>query len=112
MLREAADGAVGRDDRLRVRLQRVAVVVAEDVAVELVAARLRDDVDDAAGGAAVLGLVAAGLHVHRLDELEVELFALEAVLGVRGVDAVDVEGVLRAGRAVDGDRRLLRLSSD
>ena len=88
-----------------VGLQRVVVVVAEDVAVELVAARLRDHVDDAAGRAAVLGLVAAGLDVDLLDELEVELLALEAVLGAGRVDAVDVERVLGAGRAVDGDGR-------
>jgi hypothetical protein len=74
--------------------------------VELVAAGLGDDVDDAAGRAPELRFVAAGLDVDRLDELEVELLALEAVFGAGGVDAVDVEDVLGAGRAVDGDRRL------
>jgi hypothetical protein len=75
--------------------------------VELIAARLGNHVDDAAGGAPVLGLVAAGLDVDLLDELEVELLALEPVLHARGVDAVDEIRVLRARRAVDGDRVLV-----
>ena len=103
LLGEALDGAAGGHHRLGRRLQRVVVVVAEGVAAELVAARLGDDVDDAAGGLAVLGLVAAGLDVDLLDELEVQLLALEAVLGAGGVDAVDVVDVLGAGGAVDGD---------
>ncbi len=102
----AVDGAGGGDDRVGARLQRVVVEVGEDVALELVAARLGDDVDHAAGRAAVLGLVAAGLDVDRLHELEVELLALEAVLDAGGVDAVDDERVLGAGGAVDRDRRL------
>ena len=108
--RETGRRAAVRNDALRVRLQRIVVVVAERVAVKLVAARFRDDVDDAAGRAAELRFVAAGLHVDFADELEVELLPLEAVLHVRGVDAVDEVRVLGAGRAIDGDRRLLAVA--
>ncbi len=106
---EAGGGAVVRHHRLGVALQGIVVVVAEEVAVEFVAARLGDHVHDAARRVPELGLVAAGLDVHRLDELEVELLALEAVLGAGGIDAVDVVDVLGAARAVDGDRRLVRV---
>ncbi len=98
-----------RDDRVRLRLEAVAVVVAEDVAVEFVAAGLRDDVHDAACRAAVLGFVPSGLHVDGLDELEVQLLALKAVLGPRRVHAVDVEGVLGAAGPVNRDRGLVRV---
>ena len=103
LLGESRRRAAGGADVLRVGLQRVGLVIREPVAAELVAAGLGDDVDDPAGGAAELGLVAAGLDLHFLDELEVEVLALEAVLDAGGVHAVDVEGVLRAGRAVDAD---------
>ena len=84
-------------------LQRVVVVVDEGLAMVLVAARLGDDVDDAARRAAELGLVAAGLDLELLDELVVELLALCAVLDAARHDAVDDEGVFEAGRAVDDD---------
>ena len=90
---------------LEVRAHARVVVVAEHAAVELVAARLRDDVDDAARVAAVLGLVAARLHFDFLDELVVDVLALEALDDVRRVDAVDQEQVLRRGRPVDRDRQ-------
>ncbi len=89
---------------LVVRLQRVVVVIDERLAVVVVAAGLRDDVDDAAGRAAVLGLVPARLDVELLDELVVELLALRAVLDAIRQNAVDHEGVLESRRAVDGDR--------
>src|SRR5207253_10955088 len=68
------------------------------------AARLGDDVDDTAGRAAVLGLVAARLDLDLLDELAVDGLALEPLDDVGRVDAVDQEEVLRRGRAVDRDR--------
>ncbi len=107
LLGETGDGAVARRHRLRLGLQRVVVVVAEGVAVERIAARLGDHVDDGAGRAAELRRIAAALDVDRLDELEVELLALEAVFAAGGVDAVDEEDVLVAARAVGGDRRLV-----
>ena len=81
------------------------VVVAEHAAVELVAARLRDHVDHAARVAAVLRLVSARLHFDFLDELAVDVLALEALDDVGRVDAVDQEQVLRRGRSVDRDRQ-------
>ncbi len=89
---------------LVVGLERVVVVVDEGVAVEVVAAGLRDDVDDAARRAAVLGLVAAGLDLELLDELVVEVLPLRAVLDAVGDHAVDDEPVLEAGRPVDDHR--------
>ena len=59
---------------------------------------------DAAGVTAVLGLVARGLDFDFLDELVVDVFALDALDDVRRVDAVDQEAVLGRGRAVDRDR--------
>ena len=102
---------------LVVGLERVVVVVDEGVAVEVVAAGLRDDVDDAAGGAAVLGLVTAGLDLELLDELVVEIFPLRAVLDAVGDHAVDDEPVLEARRPVDDHRvgevgRVRRLRRD
>ena len=67
----------GRELLLGRRARRV--VVDEAVAVELVAAGLRDDVDDAAERAAVLGLVAAGLDLDLLHELVVDRLALDAL---------------------------------
>ena len=72
--------------------------------MELVAARLRDDVDDAAERAAVLGLVAARLDLDLLDELVVDGLALDSLEDVRRVDAVDGPLVLGRGRAVDRQR--------
>ncbi len=100
---------VARHERVEVRvfrmlvrgLEPVGVVVGEGVAVEFVAARLGDDVDDPAGGTPVLGLIAAGLDLELLDELVVELLALGAVLDAVGHDAVDDEAVLEPGRPVD-----------
>ena len=64
--------AVCVQDDVRVALvvggQRLLGEVAERVAMELVAARLGDDVDHAAGGTAVLGFVARCLDLDFLDE--------------------------------------------
>src|SRR5262249_46362597 len=89
---------------LLVRGEAQVVVVPEDSAVELVPAGLRDHVDHAAGVATFLGLVAAGLDFDFLNELVVDVFALDALDDVRGVDTVDDETVLGRGRAVDRDR--------
>ncbi len=80
--------------------------------MELVAALLRDDVHDAAGVPAVLGLVAAGLDLDLLHELGVDRLALEPLDDVRRVDAVDQEEVLGRGGAVDreGERPPLGLA--
>ncbi len=80
----------------------VVLVEAHDVAVELVAARPRDDVDDAAHRAAVFGVVAGGRDLDLLEQLEDDVLRLAAVVEVRDVRAVDVEHVLRPGRAVHG----------
>src|SRR5206468_6445486 len=93
LARETLRRTAGRDDLFAIRLQRVGVVVRENVAGELVAAGLGDDVDDAAGGAAELRFVASGLDLHFLNELEVEVFALKSILDAGGVHAVDDVGV-------------------
>ena len=72
--------------------------------MELVAPRLRDDVDDPAGRASELGLVAAGLDLDLLDELVVDDLALDSAVDLVRVDSVDHEHVLRGGRAVDRER--------
>jgi hypothetical protein len=105
---EPDGGSLGRLPHVAVGgLQAIVVEIAEDIAVESVAARLRDHVDDAAGGAAVLGFIASRLDVDLLDELEVQLLALDSVLHVGRVDAVDEVGVLGARGAVDGQTRLV-----
>src|SRR5262249_10264103 len=105
LAREAQVRAEERFVRVRVvGLERVVVVIPEDVSVEGVAARLRDDVDDAARRASELRLVPAGLDVDLLDELVVELLALRAVFDAARVHAVDDEAVLQPRRSVDRDR--------
>src|SRR6266508_2561864 len=76
-------------------------VVGEDVAMKLVATGLCDDVDDAAGGPAKLGLVAAGLDLDLLDELTVDDLALHAAHDAVRIDAVDDELVFRGCRPID-----------
>ena len=88
----------------RLGAERGRAQVAEHVAVELVAPRLRDDVDDPAGRASELGLVAAGLDLDLLDELVVDDLALDSAVDLVRVDSVDHEHVLRGGRAVDRER--------
>ena len=105
LLDVALPAEVRRLDDLDVGAHAGIVVVTERAAVELVSTRLRDDVDDAARVAAVLGLVAARLHLDFLDELVVDVLALEALDDVRRVDAVDQEQVLRRRRPIDRDRQ-------
>ena len=69
-------------------LQRAALIEAEERSGEVVAARLGDDVDDAAGHAAVLGVQAAGLHLDLLHEVEVELLDLLRALDARSSSAL------------------------
>jgi hypothetical protein len=70
---------------------------------QLLFARARDRVDDAAHGAAELGHVAGRLDLHLLHELGPQRDRRVADLGVGGVEAVDDVTVLETGRAVDGD---------
>ena len=86
------------------------VVVDEAVSVKFVAARLGDDVDDAAERPAVLRLVAAGLDFDFLDELTVDRLSLEAANDVGRVDSVDDELVLDRCRSVDRQRQSPSLS--
>ena len=88
-------------DLLAGRLERRPVH--EDRSVELVTARLGDDVHDAAGGAAVLGLVSARLDVDLLDEILDEGRAERAVSRIGNVDAIDDVVLLGASRSVHGD---------
>src|SRR6266508_4695823 len=80
-------------------------VVGEDVAMKLVATGLGDDVDDAAGGPAKLGLVAAGLDLDLLDELTVDDLALHAAHDAVRMDAVDDELVFGGCRPIDRQRQ-------
>src|SRR5262249_60531895 len=83
--------------------EALVVVVPEEIAVELVATGLGDDVDHAAQRPPVLGLVAAELDLDLLDELVVEGLALVAQLDAGRVDAVDDVLVLERRGAVDRD---------
>src|SRR5262249_61986133 len=86
-----------------IRGEALVVVVPEEIAVELVATGLRDDVDHAAQRSPVLGLIAAELDLDLLDELVVEGLALVAQLDAGRVDAVDDVLVLERRGAVDRD---------
>ncbi len=83
---------------------RVAGVVDEQVAAQRVAARLGDHVDHAAEGAAVLGLVAAGLDLDLVDEVERDAGPGPALGRVGGVELVDHVAVLE--RRGTHDRRV------
>ena len=105
----AVDRAAFALDGLRRGDQRRGRRIAEHRAAELVRARLGHDVDDAAGRAAVLGVVAAGDDLGLVDELvrEVRRDATEA--GVRRVDTLDDVRVLTGGRAGKRDAVRVRL---
>jgi len=78
----------------------------EGGAVEIAAAGLDDDVGEAAGGAAVLGVGGAGLDLELLDGVDGrEDGGAEAVVVFGVVEALDEEGVPVVGGAdaVDGD---------
>ena len=90
--------------------------VAEHRSPQLVRAALGDDVDDAAGGLAELGLVAARLHLNFLDEVvrrgvaeraeRARIGPQTAVTGVGDVRAVNDVLVLETGAAGDRGVRL------
>src|SRR5439155_17006356 len=84
-----------------VRLQATALAEAEDVGVERVAARLRDDVQIAAREPAVLRVEAAGLHLDFLDEVGVQRLAFSAGVDAGRVQPLDDVAVLGARRSVE-----------
>jgi hypothetical protein len=76
----------------REELVRVVLLVAEEAvagAVEVVGARLGEDVDDRAGGASTLGRVHVGLHLHFGDRIHRRAHADRADVTLVVVDAVD-----------------------
>ena len=87
---------------------RAALPVEQRVAVIVVGAALGDDVDHAAGRAAVLRGVAAGLHLDFFDEVDDDVLARQAALQVGRLDAVDDVAVLAGARAVDREAAELR----
>src|SRR5262249_9056885 len=97
------DRAAFARDHLRVGDQRARPEVAEDLAVDLVAALLGDDVDDTARRPAVLGVVPAGDHLGLRDELVRQVRREATVAGVRRVDAFDDVRVLGGRRARERD---------
>src|SRR3989454_5359275 len=107
--------AVGRPavqlDELPRRLQAARARIPGHASLEVVGARLDDRVDDAAERLAVLGLEAAGLDLHLVEELAGDAGAKRAVVDVVGadaaearvgdVDAVDQVGVLQSRGTAD-----------
>src|SRR5207249_4123592 len=94
-------GRLGPKCPRRVRgLQAAALAEPERVDVEDVPARLRDHVQVAARETAVLRVEAAGLHLHFLDEVGIQLLAFGAGLDAGRVQPLDDVAVLGAGRAV------------
>ena len=99
---------------LPVALGPVRTGVTKHRPAQVVAAALGDDVDDTAGGLTELGLVAAGLHLHFLDEIkrrgvaersENDRIRPERAVALVGyVDAVD--HVLVIETAAAGNRRV------
>ena len=87
--------------RAVVGLQRAAFAESEDRSAELVAAALGQDVDHAAGHAAVFGRQAARLHFDFLNEVVVQRLAFVAQLDAGRIQAVDDVLVFRARRSVD-----------
>ena len=95
----------------RLQAEGVAVVavecvtreVGEDVAAEAVRPAARDDVDDAAGGAAVFGRVARRLDLDLFDEVGDQVLGRRALVEVGRLGAIDDPAVLRGTRAVDRD---------
>ncbi len=102
---QLANLALGRQrlaqTRYRARVESKRLIRAEHRAVELVTTALGGDVNDAAGGATKLRLVTAGDDVDFFDEVLRQLGPDDALVGVRGIEAVDDEVVLVTGRARD-----------
>ncbi len=69
--------------------------------MELIAAGLRDHVDDAAKRSAIFRRIAPGLDLDLLHEFAVDGLALDPFLGARRVHAVDQKLVLGRGGSVD-----------
>ena len=101
-----------------VRRQALQTLEVEQAAVQVVGARLRDDVDDAAGGAAELRVGPAGHDLELLDRLQrdvdrralaAELFAEESVVVVAAIEA-DV--VVHAALPIEGDLVAVRPLDD
>ena len=90
----------------------VVVVVAEQVAVELVAARTADDVDDAAHRAAEFGAVAGRGDLHLFQLFHDDALGLGSKVDVGDVRSVDVEHVLAAGGAVDRQAAFVGIDLD
>ena len=88
-------------ERPPVAVKRVGLIVGADLALVAVGARPGQDADDAAGGAAELGVVARRLDLHLVDEIEQHRLSRRAVLQVRRVHAVDDEAILGSGGAID-----------
>src|SRR5690606_1939513 len=91
--------------------QQIAVVGTQPIgrpvqvqcALEFVAARFRNGVDDAARGAADLSRITARLHFDRLVELERHFGAAEIVVEVGDVQTIDIIGVFGDRRTADRD---------
>ena len=84
----------------------VVPVVDAGAAMVDVAAGLRDGADDTARRGAILGVVAARLHLDFLKEVDQHGLGGDAGAQVRRVHAVDDVAVLGARRAVDRETRL------
>ena len=93
----------------RARVEALARPEEQPLAVPVIGAALRDDVQHAAGGPAVLGAVPGRLHLELLDEVGDQELARRADPGVGGLHAVDDHAVLCTGRSVDGDAAGLAL---
>ncbi len=86
-----AGGRIDLSRKCIAGLKRFVAEIAEDIAVDIVATALGDDIDNAAGGAAVFGVVIA----------EDQLKFLHRFLGYRSADSID--GVVHRIGAVNAD---------
>src|SRR5688500_12213695 len=77
--------------------------------LELIGARSGDRIDHAAGGTPELDRVAAGLDLESLVERERYGRESDAVVEVRDIQAVDVDGVFRHGRTAERNATELAL---
>ena len=87
----------------RLRLQERGSQTSFGAELEFVGARAGHRIDHAAGGAAELDRIAAGLDLEFLVESERHRGEAVAVVEVGDVEAIDVDGVLGHGRAAEGD---------
>ena len=99
------------DLTVRIRALRIERVVADrekDAAARGVRPRTRQDVDDAARGAPVLGLVVVGEHLEFLDRVERDAHALKAADVAGVVHAVERELIRALPRSGEGIAEGLR----